>query len=329
MTPARAVPQPAGRLAAAGGLALVVAVALYIFGQTHTPSYTMGLFGQHGIAVNRLKAQLATGMLGLALVQLTLALWMYRRLPGAGAGAASRRRRQLVPALAARRRALHVRLRRAGGRPAGGAAFRGQLFLLRRVRGQGADRAEPSAAGLGAAGGGRPARHPDRGHVVLERAVVLRRLPPAPAVTWSQARLRGQGSGFTMPSRWAMVAASTRLRTPSLPRMLETCTVAVLGLMNSVSAIWALVCPIATSASTSCSRAVRPSRSNGDGGWGPGGGLPCAAVPRSRRPRRARASISARSGAASSALAVACAARSGGSTRSRARPPSSSASASR
>jgi hypothetical protein len=84
MTPARAVPRPAGRLAVAGGLALVVAVALYTFGQTHTPSYTMGLLGQHGIAVNRLKAQLATGMLGLALVQLTLALWMYRRLPGAG-----------------------------------------------------------------------------------------------------------------------------------------------------------------------------------------------------------------------------------------------------
>jgi Family of unknown function (DUF6529) len=85
MTPARAVPRPAGRLAVAGGLALVVAVALYTFGRTHTPSYTMGLFGQHGIAVNRLKAQLATGMLGLALVQLTLALWMYRRLPGTGA----------------------------------------------------------------------------------------------------------------------------------------------------------------------------------------------------------------------------------------------------
>jgi hypothetical protein len=84
MTPARAVPRPAGRLAVAGGLALVVAVALYTFGQTHTPSYTMGLFGQHGVAVNRLKAQLATGMLWLALVQLTLALWMYRRLPGAG-----------------------------------------------------------------------------------------------------------------------------------------------------------------------------------------------------------------------------------------------------
>jgi Family of unknown function (DUF6529) len=85
MTLARAVPRPAGRLASSGGLALVVAAALYGFGRAHLPSYTMGLFGQHGVAANRLKAQLGTGMLGLALVQLTLALWMYGRLPGAGA----------------------------------------------------------------------------------------------------------------------------------------------------------------------------------------------------------------------------------------------------
>src|SRR5512132_1512574 len=85
MTQARTVPLPAGRLAVAGGLALAVAVALYALGQTHTPSYTMGLLGQHGLAVNRLKAQLGTAMLGLALVQLTLALWMYRKLPGVGA----------------------------------------------------------------------------------------------------------------------------------------------------------------------------------------------------------------------------------------------------
>jgi hypothetical protein len=44
----------------------------------------MGLFGQYGPSVNRLKAQLGTGMLGLGLIQLTLALWVYRRLPGAG-----------------------------------------------------------------------------------------------------------------------------------------------------------------------------------------------------------------------------------------------------
>src|SRR5512132_487305 len=85
MTQARTVPQPAGRLAVAGGLALAVAVALYAVGRTHTPSYTMGLLGQHGLAVNRLTAQLGTAMLGLALVQLTLALWMYRKLHRGGA----------------------------------------------------------------------------------------------------------------------------------------------------------------------------------------------------------------------------------------------------
>jgi hypothetical protein len=82
---ARPGPRPAGRLAVAGGLALVVAVALYAVGRVHTPDFTMGLLGRHGLAAGRLKAQLATAMLGLGLVQLTLALWMYRRLPGAGA----------------------------------------------------------------------------------------------------------------------------------------------------------------------------------------------------------------------------------------------------
>jgi len=70
----RAGPRAAGRLAAAGGLALVVAVALYAVGRTHTPDFTMGLLGRHGLAAGRLKAQLATAMLGLGLVQLTLAL---------------------------------------------------------------------------------------------------------------------------------------------------------------------------------------------------------------------------------------------------------------
>ena len=122
-----------------------------------------------------------------------------------------------------------------------------------------------------------------------------------------------------------MVAASTRLRTPSLVRMLETCTVAVLGLMNRVSAIWALVRPIATRASTSCSRAVSPSGSSGDDGFA--AAVAAASDPRSSRPRRARASSSARSGAAPSSTVVWCAARSDGSTCSRPTPPSSSASA--
>ena len=47
--------------------------------------------------------------------------------------------------------------------------------------------------------------------------------------------------------------------------MFETWTVAVFGAMNSASAIWRFVRPAATRASTSCSRAVRPRRSSGDG----------------------------------------------------------------
>jgi Family of unknown function (DUF6529) len=89
MTLARAVPRPAGRLALAAGLALAISLGLFAVGRTHPPDYAMGLLGQHGAAVNRLKSQLATAMLGLAAVQLTLALWMYRRLPGAGAAPAA------------------------------------------------------------------------------------------------------------------------------------------------------------------------------------------------------------------------------------------------
>jgi hypothetical protein len=35
----------------ADGRALVVAVALYAFGRTHTPSYAIGLLGHHGVVV--------------------------------------------------------------------------------------------------------------------------------------------------------------------------------------------------------------------------------------------------------------------------------------
>jgi hypothetical protein len=65
----------------AGG---VVVVALYVFGTQHSPSYTFGLFGRHGTDAVRLKSQIATAVLALSLVQLLLALWMYRKLPGLG-----------------------------------------------------------------------------------------------------------------------------------------------------------------------------------------------------------------------------------------------------
>ena len=79
------IPSAGARLALAGGVAVVVAAAVYAVGRVHTPDYTMGLFGRSGIAAIRLKAQLATVILALAVAQLGLALWMYRRLPGAGA----------------------------------------------------------------------------------------------------------------------------------------------------------------------------------------------------------------------------------------------------
>ncbi|WP_211244234.1 DUF6529 family protein [Actinospica robiniae] len=78
---------PRGRRAwpaAAATLVLFVAVFLAIFaiGRAVTPDYTTGLFGQHLEDAVRLKAQLGTALLGLALIQLALALWMYGRLPG-------------------------------------------------------------------------------------------------------------------------------------------------------------------------------------------------------------------------------------------------------
>jgi hypothetical protein len=81
----RGNPSVGARLALAGVLAVVVAAAVFAVGRAHTPDYTMGLFGRPGVAAIRLKAQLATVILVLAAAQLGLALWMYRRLPGAGA----------------------------------------------------------------------------------------------------------------------------------------------------------------------------------------------------------------------------------------------------
>lgn len=73
----------------AAALALAVAVAIYFIARHVTPDYTTGLFGQHLTAAVRLKAQLATAILGLAIAQLLLALWMYRRLPKAAVAPAA------------------------------------------------------------------------------------------------------------------------------------------------------------------------------------------------------------------------------------------------
>ncbi len=69
------------------GLALTIAIALYVFGRVHRPNYASALFGWRGSAANMFKAELGTAMLVLAALQLVLALWIYGWLPGAGPGA--------------------------------------------------------------------------------------------------------------------------------------------------------------------------------------------------------------------------------------------------
>jgi MFS family permease len=68
-------------------------------------------------------------------------------------------------------------------------------------------------------------------------------------------------SSLSSPSRWALPAASTRVRASSLARIRVTCTVTVFWLMNRLAAISRLVAPPAISLSTSSSRAVSPIRS--------------------------------------------------------------------
>src|SRR5712692_5990525 len=73
------------RLSLIGLLAVGVAVALYAAGRLHTPNYGFSLFGRVGLDAIVLKSVLASVALGLAAVQVLLALWIYRKLPLAGA----------------------------------------------------------------------------------------------------------------------------------------------------------------------------------------------------------------------------------------------------
>ena len=70
------------RLAAIGVLAIGVAGALYAVGRLHRPDYTFSLFGADPVPVKSLLASIALGLAGL---QVLLALWIYRKLPLAGA----------------------------------------------------------------------------------------------------------------------------------------------------------------------------------------------------------------------------------------------------
>jgi hypothetical protein len=67
-----------------GLLSAGVVVALYVAGRVHTVNPAFSLFGRQYFAAVSLKAVLATVALGVAVLQVLLALWMYRKLPLAG-----------------------------------------------------------------------------------------------------------------------------------------------------------------------------------------------------------------------------------------------------
>lgn len=73
------------QLAGIGLVAAAVTGALYAFGTLHAADYSFSLFGQDALGALRLKSLLATVAFGLAVVQVLLALWLYRKLPLAGA----------------------------------------------------------------------------------------------------------------------------------------------------------------------------------------------------------------------------------------------------
>jgi Family of unknown function (DUF6529) len=89
-------PSSAVHLAVIGLLAAAVTGALYALGRLGAPDHTVSVFGQAWVAANTLKLLLTTFVLGLAVVQMLLARWPYRkvlpvstrRLPGSDLPAA-------------------------------------------------------------------------------------------------------------------------------------------------------------------------------------------------------------------------------------------------
>jgi hypothetical protein len=68
-------------------LAAAVTAVLVIVGRVHQPDYSASIFGQVALGALRLKSWIATVTLGLAGLQVLLALWLYRKLPFAPAPA--------------------------------------------------------------------------------------------------------------------------------------------------------------------------------------------------------------------------------------------------
>lgn len=71
----------AARLSLAVVLAAALTVALVVLGRVHKPDYAASIFGQTALAALALKSWIATVTLGLAALQVLLALWLYGKLP--------------------------------------------------------------------------------------------------------------------------------------------------------------------------------------------------------------------------------------------------------
>jgi uncharacterized protein DUF6529 len=86
-SPPETGPGPAPSIARLAGISLLsagVVAAIYVAGRVVTVNPGFSLFGRQYLAAVSLKAVLATVVLGAAVVQVLLALWMYRKLPLAG-----------------------------------------------------------------------------------------------------------------------------------------------------------------------------------------------------------------------------------------------------
>ncbi len=118
----------------------------------------------------------------------------------------------------------------AGPSVAGGAASEGEIVAALQALGYSlAEAREASRAALADVGVEIDARGAGQGGAA----------EPAPRVTSRRRRHAryGDAAARSSPSLTATAAASVRVATPSLPRMFETWTPAVLSLMNSVSAM--------------------------------------------------------------------------------------------
>lgn len=73
-----------GRLLVAALLLIAITAGLFALGRLRQPSYGTGFFGSQGGAGLALKSELASFALGLACLQVLLALRLYGKLPGPG-----------------------------------------------------------------------------------------------------------------------------------------------------------------------------------------------------------------------------------------------------